>query len=125
MAAPTLVLTSATPYALKYLFTDDSTGGGATKTLAALIADAKTAGPGPSPLVAFLSGVTDVTWPLSDEGGDLTIYTGVRADAASGLTVSAIPQNTAPATNSLLVTAKTGTALTAVVEIRFHNTFER
>lgn len=122
MAAPTLALISATPNALKYLFTDDGTGGGATKTLAQLITDAKTAPGAPSPLAAQLGEQTDVTWPLINQSPDVSIYTSLRANAASGFGVTALAQNTAPTANSLLVTGKTGTAITAVVELRFHNT---
>ncbi len=122
MASPTLVLQAVSPNNLKYLFTDDATGGGATITLAQLIADAKTAGPGPSPIAAYLATLTDTTWPACDKDVKISFYGTVRADAASGLGVSVLPQNTAPATNSLLVTAKTGTALTAIIEIAFHNT---
>jgi hypothetical protein len=123
MAAPTLALVSVTPHALKYLYTDDGlTGGGATKTLAQLIADAKTAGPGPSPLAAYLAAQTDVSWPLAAQDTEVSFYSNILANVASGLGVNVLPQNTAPATNSLLVLAKTGTALTAIVEVRFNNT---
>lgn len=121
MAAPTLALVSATPNYTKYLFTDDGTGGGALITLAQLILDAQTAAPGPSLLAADLAAKTDVTWP--DTGKSKTsFYATVRANVASGFGVSVLPQNTAPGVNSLLVTAKTGTALTAIIEIICHNT---
>jgi len=122
MAAPTLVLLAATPFVTKYLFTDDGTGGGATITLAQLIADAKTAGPGPSALATFLAGLDDTSWPLAPKGAHVSIYTETLTDAASGLSVSALAQNTGVGANSLLVTAKTATALTAIVEVWFHNT---
>ena len=121
MAAPTLVLKSASPNTLKYLFTDDGTGGGATITLAQLILDAATAAPGPSQLLADLQSKTDVTWPNTGQG-KTTFFAAVRANAASGLTVSMLPQNTGAGANSLLVTAKTGTALTAVITIAFDPT---
>lgn len=117
----TIALVAATPFTTKYLVTSDGQGGNATVTLAQLILDANTAGPGASELAPFLKKQTDVSWPLVARSPEFSIYTTVISDAADGFTTSATPQNTAPGVNSLLV-APPAVVMTAIVELRFHNT---
>jgi hypothetical protein len=129
--AVSLTLTSATPYALKYLYVYDGVGGAnsgtVVRTQAQLIADFLAGGAkGPSPLKALLEGVpSDGAWGLLDRGAQLSLATNMTSQTVAGSSISADLEVVVPDGRVLRCIGKDGVAMQANVEIRFHHTFDR
>lgn len=125
--AGTLALVSASPYALKYLYTSGGAGSQVADVPKTTMAtDAATAGPGPSPLAALLaSTIADAAWDLLPEGATVSVYATpmVQTNAASQIT-AAFGHPSGP---QLLRVTGLGQALndTALIEIRFNHTINR
>jgi len=123
--AASLTLTSATPYGLKYEYSYDGTGGGgsaaAARTQSEMISDLNDV-QGPNPLQAFLGSTSDgPTFAGFPNGAEISLY--VTPDNSANKPVSA--HFNGIGTLSLMVNGTDGTAATAIIEVRFHHTFDR
>lgn len=120
----TLILQSASPNALKYLFTAAGATEAAHKSKAELLADAQTATKGPAALVALLSETfTDNEWNALAKNPRVSIYCTITAAQAAGCMISPILTTLIGPEQRLTVN---GIGMTAgdlaIIEFRFNPT---
>ena len=126
--AAALTLVAATPYALKYEWGYDGTGGvgsgAASRTQAQMIADFANV-PGPSALKALLSGVpSDGDWENLDHSAQISLYQTI-SNLPLATSVASEFTNVLGPGRVLSVVGKDGNPGRAIIEIRFHHTIDR
>ena len=124
--AASLTLLSASPDMLKYSWTYDGTGGAgsgsAFRSQAQMIADLVGV-PGPSPLQALLENTNDNTaWAALQTSPKLSAYVNL---IGSHVAMQVVIQAFVPSGRGMQVNGSDGTAGSAIIEVRFHNTLTR
>lgn len=123
--AASIALLNATPYSLKYEYTHDGSGSSVVyRSQTQMVADMASAAEGPSPLKDLLSQTySNLAWGALKANAKTSIYVTNEVNTA-GTTVAAI-YGVNGATNSLACTGVNANAGTAIIEVRFHHSFDR
>jgi hypothetical protein len=120
--AATLTLTAASQFALKYLYVYDGAGSKvATKTQAVMLTDL--GGFPQSPLLAALNVGTDPLWDALPQGAQVSLYLTVNTSTTEA--GRALIADFAVAPRTLSVEGVDAEPSSAMVEVRFHHTYER